>query len=61
MMNNGLIIDHGTPKDLIKKHGRKNMEEVFLKLNRKKIMNLNKMYGLFLRHFYLIKGSLPEY
>ena len=23
-------------------------------------MNLNKMYGLFLRHFYLIKGSLPR-
>ena len=31
MMNKGLIIDHGEPKDLIKKHGRKNMEEVFLK------------------------------
>ena len=35
MMNNGSIIDHGTPKELIQKHGRKNMEEVFLKLNRK--------------------------
>ncbi len=23
-------------------------------------MNLNKIYGLFLRHFYLIKGSLPR-
>ncbi len=23
-------------------------------------MNLNKMYGLFLRHFFLIKGSLPR-
>ncbi len=23
-------------------------------------MNFNKMYGLFLRHFYLIKGSLPR-
>ena len=23
-------------------------------------MNINKMYGLFLRHFYLIKGSLPR-
>ena len=23
-------------------------------------MNLNRMYGLFLRHFYLIKGSLPR-
>ena len=34
MMNNGLIIDSGKPKDLIKKHGRKNMDEVFLKLNR---------------------------
>ena len=36
MMNNGIIIDQGNPKDLIKKHGRKNMEEVFLKLTRGK-------------------------
>ena len=35
MMNNGSIIDKGSPEELIKKHGRKNMEEVFLKLTRK--------------------------
>ncbi len=34
MMKNGLIIDQGKPIDLIKKHGRKNLEEVFLKLAR---------------------------
>ena len=34
MMNKGSIIDRGTPVELIKKHGRKNMEEVFLKLTR---------------------------
>ena len=34
MMNNGVIIDQGTPDDLIEKHGKKNLEEVFLKLNR---------------------------
>ena len=34
MMNRGSIIDKGTPEELIKKHGRKNMEEVFLKLTR---------------------------
>ena len=34
MMNKGSIIDQGTPGDLIKKHGRRNMEEVFLKLTR---------------------------
>tara|TARA_B100000683_G_C12424332_1_gene529105 strand:+ start:412 stop:1134 length:723 start_codon:yes stop_codon:yes gene_type:complete len=34
MMKNGLIIDQGKPKDLIIKHGRKNLEEVFLKLIR---------------------------
>ncbi len=34
MMNKGTIIDEGTPEELIKKHGRKNMEEVFLKLTR---------------------------
>ena len=35
MMNNGSIIDQGSPEGLIKKHGRKNMEEVFLKLTKK--------------------------
>ena len=34
MMNNGIIIDKGNPDDLIKKHGKRNLEEVFLKLNR---------------------------
>ena len=34
MMNNGSIIDQGAPSELIIKHGRKNMEEVFLKLTR---------------------------
>ncbi len=34
MMKNGLIIDEGTPEFLIDKHGRKNLEEVFLKLSR---------------------------
>ena len=34
MMKNGLIIDQGKPNELIKKHGRKNLEEVFLKLAR---------------------------
>ncbi len=37
MMKEGIIIDQGNPKELIKKHGRKNMEEVFLKLTREKI------------------------
>ncbi len=37
MMNKGSIIDKGSPRNLIKKHGRKNMEEVFLKLTREKI------------------------
>ena len=37
MMKNGVIIDKGKPKELVKKHGRKNMEEVFLKLTREKI------------------------
>ena len=36
MMKNGKIIDRGTPNELIKKHGRKNLEEVFLKLVRNK-------------------------
>ena len=36
MMKDGTIIDSGTPDDLIKKHGRKNLEEVFLELVRNK-------------------------
>ncbi len=36
MMKNGVIIDQDSPKELIKKHGRKNLEEVFLKLTRDK-------------------------
>tara|TARA_B100000686_G_scaffold91043_1_gene97657 strand:- start:265 stop:1002 length:738 start_codon:yes stop_codon:yes gene_type:complete len=34
MMKEGNIIDQGKPEELIKKHGRKNLEEVFLKLSR---------------------------
>ena len=34
MMKEGNIIDRGKPEELIKKHGRKNLEEVFLKLSR---------------------------
>ena len=34
MMKDGLIIDQGEPDALIKKHGRQNLEEVFLKLTR---------------------------
>ena len=36
MMKNGIIIDEGTPSSLIEKHGRKNLEEVFLKLSKDK-------------------------
>ena len=36
MMKDGLIIDKGTPNELIKKHGKNNLEEVFLKLNKVK-------------------------
>ena len=36
MMKNGAIIDSGTPNQLIKKHGRKSLEEVFLQLARNK-------------------------
>ena len=34
MMKSGKIIDRGAPNELIQKHGRKNLEEVFLKLAR---------------------------
>ncbi len=36
MMKRGKIIDHGTCKELINKHGRNNLEETFLKLARSK-------------------------
>ena len=34
MMKDGVVIDEGKPDELITKHGRKNLEEVFLKLSR---------------------------
>ena len=34
MMKDGIIIDSGSPEELINKHGRQNLEEVFLKLTR---------------------------
>ena len=40
MMKNGTIIDEGKPDELIRKHGRQNLEEVFLKLTR----NKNELY-----------------
>ena len=36
MMKDGIIVDRGTPNDLILKHGRKNLEEVFLEIARNK-------------------------
>ena len=36
MMKKGKIIDNGTCDELIKKHGRNNLEETFLKLARSK-------------------------
>ena len=36
MMKDGIIIDEGNPEELTNKHGRKNLEEVFLKLSRSK-------------------------
>jgi len=36
MMKDGSIIDKGNHDELINKHGRKNLEEVFLKLIRSK-------------------------
>ena len=40
MMKEGSIIDKGNPNELIIKHGRRNLEEVFLKLSR----NRNEYY-----------------
>ena len=34
MMKKGEVVDYGTCKDLIKKHGRNNLEETFLKIAR---------------------------
>ena len=35
MMKDGLIVDRGTPEELITKYGRRNLEEVFLEIARK--------------------------
>ena len=34
MMKKGSIVDKGTCYELVKKHGRKNLEETFLKIAR---------------------------
>ena len=36
MMKQGKIVDSGTCKELIKKHGRENLEDTFLKIARSK-------------------------
>ena len=36
MMKDGIIIDSGSPEDLINKHGRQNLEEVIIKHSRNK-------------------------
>ena len=36
MMKQGKIVDSGTCNELIKKHGRKNLEDTFLKIARSK-------------------------
>ena len=36
MMKEGSIVDRGTPENIIKKHGRKTLEEVFLEIARNK-------------------------
>ena len=36
MMKEGLIVDRGTPVDLITKYGRRNLEEVFLEIRENK-------------------------
>ena len=36
MMKQGKIVDSGTCEELIKKHGRENLEETFLKIARSK-------------------------
>ena len=36
MMKQGKIVDNGTCKEKIKKHGRENLEDTFLKIARSK-------------------------
>ena len=45
MMKKGKIIDNGTCKELIKKHGRNNLKIHFLNWSGVK-MNYNKIYAL---------------
>ena len=59
MMKQGTIVDEGTCKELIDKHGRENLEDTFLKIARSKD-ELAKIYALSLRHIFLIKGSFPR-
>ena len=57
MMKDGIIIDKGGQMN------DKSMEEKLRRsfLKQGVMMNFNRMYGLFLRHFYLITRSFQEY
>ena len=46
MMKDGIIVDRGSPNDLILKHGRKFRRGVSRNSEKKK-MNLTRIYGLF--------------
>ena len=37
MMRDGGIVDTGSPKELLQKYGRQNMEEVFLDIARNRV------------------------
>ena len=47
MMKDGIIVDRGKPNDLILKHGRKNLEEVFLEIARNKRWILQEFRDFF--------------
>ena len=60
MMKDGIIIDKGYPEELIKKHGRKNLEEVFLKLSRSSdelYLNLWSFFKTFLFNYQIFSKS----
>ena len=44
-MKQGTIVDHGSCNDLIKRHGRENLEDTFLNIARSK-NELNKIFAL---------------
>ena len=60
MMNKGRIVDEGSPRDLITRYGRENMEEVFIDIARERRKPSREEEGAAVEELLTIKPSAEE-